>query len=147
MGALSIRVFGTPEAHAFALSLGRTLQLVNILRDVDEDAGIERVYVPLDRLAEAGLSDGPAVSIVSDPRFAGVCEALAREAQAGFAEADRLLTGLDRRALKPAILMMEGYRIVLGHLLRRGFQHRGPRPQPTRRDRLRLVALALRSQP
>ncbi len=147
VGALSIRIFGAPEAHAFALSLGRTLQLVNILRDVDEDATIERVYVPLDRLADAGIPDGPAGCIVSDPRFSDVCEALAREAKAGFAEADRLLAGLDRRALKPAILMMEGYRIVLGHLVRRGFAQRGPRPRPNRRDQLRLVALALRGQP
>ncbi|KAA2238319.1 squalene/phytoene synthase family protein [Salinarimonas soli] len=147
VGALSIRIFGATQAHAFALSLGRTLQLVNILRDVDEDAAIERVYVPLDRLLEAGIPDGPATCMVQDPRFAAVCRALADEAEAGFAEADRLLAGLDRRALKPAILMMEGYRIVLGHMMRRGFERRGPRPRPNRRDRLRLVTLALRGQP
>ena len=46
VGALSVRIFGAPEAHDFALGLGRTLQLVNVLRDVDEDAALERVYVP-----------------------------------------------------------------------------------------------------
>ncbi|HYF57012.1 MAG TPA: squalene/phytoene synthase family protein [Salinarimonas sp.] len=147
VGALSVRIFGAPEAHAFALALGRTLQLVNILRDLDEDGANERVYVPLSRLAAAGIPDGPAPAVVADPRFAAVCEALAREAEAGFAAADRMLGRLDRRALKPAILMMAGYRVVLARLQARGFARRGPRVRPTGRDRLRLVGLALRSAP
>ncbi len=147
VGALSIRVFGAREAHAFALSLGRTLQLVNILRDVDEDAAVERVYVPLNRLVAAGIADGPAAAIVGDPRFPAVCDALAREAELGFARADRLLGGLDRRALKPAILMMEGYRAIFARLLARGFAARGPKVRAGRGDRLRLLALALRRTP
>ena len=81
VGALSIRIFGAPTAHDFALDLGRTLQLVNILRDVDEDAACERVYMPLSRLAQLGLQDAPAATLVADPRFARVCEGLAEEAR------------------------------------------------------------------
>lgn len=147
VGALSICVFGAAGAKAFALSLGRTLQLVNILRDLDEDAANERVYVPLSRLAAAGIPDGPAGTIVADPRFPAVCAGLAREARAGFAEADRLLAGLDRRALKPAILMMDGYRLIFDRLEARGFERRGPRVRAGTRDRLRLLALALRRTP
>jgi phytoene synthase len=147
VGALSIRIFGAPTAYDFALSLGRTLQLVNILRDLDEDAGNERVYVPLSRLAVAGIPDGSATEIVADPRFASVGDALAREVEIGFAQADRLLAGLDRRALKPAILMMEGYRLIFARLQARGFARRGPRLRVTAADRLRLVALALRRAP
>src|SRR3712207_1020553 len=81
VGTLSIHVFGVPRARDFALDLGRTLQIVNILRDVDEDAACERVYVPLSRLAQLGLHDAPAAALVADPRFARVCEALAAEAR------------------------------------------------------------------
>jgi hypothetical protein len=35
---MAVRIFGAPEAADFGLGLGRTLQLVNILRDLDEDA-------------------------------------------------------------------------------------------------------------
>jgi phytoene synthase len=144
VGALSIRIFGMPSAHDFALNLGRTLQLVNILRDVDEDASYERVYVPLSRLAQLGLRDAPAASLVADPRFARVCESLAEEARAGFAAADASLTNLDRRALKPAILMMENYRRVLDRLQARGWGTRQGKLRLSTTDRLHLITRAMR---
>lgn len=144
VGALSIRIFGAPAAHDFALGLGRTLQLVNILRDVDEDAARERVYVPLSRLAQLGLQDGPAASLVADPRFARVCASLAEEARAGFAAADEALVGLDRVALKPAVLMMESYRRVLDRLEARGWGSRHGRLRLTTADRLHLLTRAMR---
>jgi phytoene synthase len=144
VGALSIRIFGAPSAHDFALNLGRTLQLVNILRDVDEDAACERVYVPLSRLAQLGLQDAPAAILVADPRFARVCEGLAEEAHAGFAAADAALMRLDRAALKPAILMMENYRRVLARLQARGWGTRQGRLRLSTADRLHLITRAMR---
>jgi phytoene synthase len=144
VGVLSIRIFGLPEARAFALGLGHTLQLVNILRDVDEDAARERVYVPLSRLARLGLEDAPAVALVADPRFARVCEGLAEEARAGFAAADALLANFDRRALKPAILMMESYRRVLDRLQARGWGRREGKLRLSPGDRLHLITRAMR---
>jgi hydroxysqualene synthase len=145
VGALSVRIFGAPQAHDFALRLGRTLQLVNILRDVDEDAACERVYVPVSRLSQVGLPDAPARALVADPRFAGLCEALAVEAQAGFAAADEALIRLDRAALKPAILMMESYRRILAHLDARGWGTRRGRLRLTATDRLQLFTIAMRA--
>ncbi|WP_230530362.1 squalene/phytoene synthase family protein [Microvirga roseola] len=144
VGVLSIHIFGAPKARDFALDLGRTLQLVNILRDVDEDAARERVYLPLARLAQLGLQDAPAAVLVADPRFARVCEALAEEARAGFARADEALLSLDRIALKPAILMMENYRRVLQRLEARGWGVRQGRLQLTAADRLHLITRAMR---
>jgi hydroxysqualene synthase len=144
VGALSIRIFGAPSAHDFALHLGRTLQLVNILRDVDEDASCERVYVPLSRLAQLGLRDAPAAALVADPRFARVCESLADEARSGFEVADAALMHLDRRALKPAILMMENYRRVLDRLQARGWGMRQGKLRLSTADRLHLITRAMR---
>jgi phytoene synthase len=144
VGMLSIRIFGAPEAVDFAETLGRTLQVVNILRDVDEDAAIERVYVPLSRLAAVGVEDGPARAMVADPRFAAVCGDLAGEASAGFAAVDAQLARLDRATLKPAILMMEGYRRIFMRLKERGWAERGPRQRLTAGDRLHMIGLALR---
>ena len=144
VGALSIRIFGAPMAHDFALDLGRTLQLVNILRDVDEDAACERVYIPLSRLAQLGLQDAPAATLVADPRFARVCEGLAEDARAGFAAADAALMRFDRHALKPAILMMENYRRVLDRLQARGWGTRHGKLRLSTADRLHLLTRAMR---
>ncbi len=47
VGRLSVRVFGMPDADGVSLAyhLGRALQLTNILRDIDEDAEIGRLYL------------------------------------------------------------------------------------------------------
>ena len=57
VGRLSIKVFGMEEGPGFALAhhLGRALQLTNILRDIDEDAAIGRLYLPREYLVAAGL--------------------------------------------------------------------------------------------
>jgi hydroxysqualene synthase len=142
VGVLSVHLFGAPDARDFALDLGRTLQLVNILRDVDEDAALDRVYVPLSRLR---LEDAPAHLLIADPRFAQACRDLADEAQAGFAAAERSLDRLDRARLKPAILMMESYRRILDRLQARGWGARRGKLRLTAGDRLQLLTLALRT--
>ncbi|WP_376098865.1 squalene/phytoene synthase family protein [Roseomonas sp. CCTCC AB2023176] len=93
VGALAVRIFGAPEAHEFGLALGRTFQLVNVLRDLDEDAERDRVYVPLSLLGE----DAPAADLLRRPALATACTTLLRRAEDGFAEADRTLATLDRR--------------------------------------------------
>src|SRR3954463_9308060 len=57
VGRLSVRVFGMGEQDGIALAhhLGRALQLTNILRDVDEDAEIGRLYLPQEELRKAGI--------------------------------------------------------------------------------------------
>jgi phytoene synthase len=142
VGVLSVHVFGAPEAHDFALVLGRTLQLVNVLRDVEEDAARDRLYVPLARL---GREDAPAAELVADPRFARVWRELAAEARAGFADADRMLAGLDAKRLKPAVLMMASYRRLLDRLEARGWPAREGRMRLSAADRLQLLTLALRT--
>ena len=58
VGRLSVRVFGLPEDDGILLAhhLGRALQLTNILRDIDEDAGIGRLYLPREGLLHAGIT-------------------------------------------------------------------------------------------
>ena len=58
VGRLSVRVFGMEREDGLALAhhLGRALQLTNILRDLDEDAGIGRLYLPREALRAAGIT-------------------------------------------------------------------------------------------
>lgn len=58
VGRLSVRVFGMTEEDGILLArhLGRALQLTNILRDIDEDAGIGRLYLPSESLKSAAFN-------------------------------------------------------------------------------------------
>ncbi|MGF7190271.1 phytoene synthase [Robbsia andropogonis] len=57
VGRLSTQVFGLDRELGVALAhhLGRALQFTNILRDLDEDIAIHRLYLPREALVEAGI--------------------------------------------------------------------------------------------
>jgi phytoene synthase len=58
VGLVCIRIFGysDPRAEKLAEETGIAFQLTNILRDVAEDAGRNRVYLPLEDLAAHNVS-------------------------------------------------------------------------------------------
>src|SRR6185503_13066568 len=82
VGRLSVRVFGMGEADGIALAhhLGRALQLTNILRDIDEDAGIGRLYLPREALRDAGIIGTDPMTVLANPMLGSVCEAVAERA-------------------------------------------------------------------
>ncbi len=106
IGRLSLGVFGTvpgapgaERAAEYADTLGLALQLTNILRDVREDAGNGRTYLPAEDLAKFGCSAGfgrPVPPPGAD--FAGLVHFEVRRARALFADGFRLLPMLDRRS-------------------------------------------------
>lgn len=58
VGLVCIRIFGyrDPAAERLAERCGVAFQLTNILRDVKEDAGMGRVYLPAEDLARFGIA-------------------------------------------------------------------------------------------
>ena len=147
VGAMAVRIFGAAEAEAFGIELGRTLQLVNILRDLDEDAARDRLYLPLDLLARHGVPDGPAPRLVAMPGVAAAAAVLAAQAAEGFARAEARLRGRDRHALLPARVMMWGYRRLLDRLVARGFAAPRTGRHLSRAEKLRMAAFALAGAP
>jgi squalene synthase HpnD len=129
VGLLSIRVFGVTDSTAerFALSLGEALQFTNILRDLSEDAERGRLYLPAELLKDAGIAARDPVQVLADPRIAEACRALGQMAAADFEEAEALSQRLDRRKLRPALLMMAVYRRLLTRLEGAGWQ---PQTEP-----------------
>jgi phytoene synthase len=144
VGRMSVRIFGVPEAVGFGARLGHTLQLVNILRDLDEDAQRDRVYIPLNYLGRQNIADGAAPTIVSQPGIAVLCGILARRVERGFAGAERDLMNLDARAMRPAAVMMWAYRRLFERMRVRGWQPGArQRPRLTRAEKLRMAFFAL----
>ncbi len=78
VGRLSVKVFGLPDGAGIALAdqLGRALQLTNILRDLDEDAAMGRLYLPADALRDAGITTTDPLAAVADPRIEWACHSL-----------------------------------------------------------------------
>jgi phytoene synthase len=117
VGRLSVKVFGMDEAPGLSLAhhLGRALQLTNILRDVDEDADIGRLYLPRDYLAAEGIEAADLRDLVVSPRLDGVCRRVAVLAAAHYREADRIMAARPAGRLAAPRLMSAVY----GHIFRR----------------------------
>ncbi len=123
VGRLSVRVFGdsSPTADQVAFSLGRALQLTNILRDVAEDAERGRLYLPREWLDEAGVPHDPDAATAS-PGLPQVCGRVAAAAHAHFDAAHAAMRACNRRAMRPARLMGATYAAILDQLEARGWR-------------------------
>jgi phytoene synthase len=123
IGRLSLGVFGTTNGHdharaaEYADTLGLALQLTNILRDVREDAGNGRTYLPAQDLAKFGCAAGfDSDTAPPGSDFAGLVEFEVRRARALFATGYRLLPMLDRRSGACVAAMAGIYRRLLDRI-------------------------------
>lgn len=128
VGRLSVKIFGMrPQPGAdLAHHLGRALQLTNVLRDVDEDAQLGRLYLPREYLREAGVTSRIPERAIAAPGVARVCERLAETAEAHFADAARILAARPAGRLAAPRLMAAVYASTLREMRARGWSP--PRP-------------------
>src|SRR5216683_6062225 len=93
VGRLSVRVFGLARDDGILLAhhLGRALQLTNILRDVDEDAAIGRLYLPREALLHAGITSDDPQRVTAERALPKVCLPLAERAKVHFQKADEIM--------------------------------------------------------
>jgi phytoene synthase len=143
VGRLSVRIFGVPREHGRPLAhhLGRALQLTNILRDLDEDAAIGRLYLPREALAEAGITATEPRAVVSDARIGRACAPLVARARDHFATAGAIMDRCGRAVVRSPRLMGIVYRGILDELVQRGFD--APR-QRVRISKAKLLLTLLR---
>jgi len=124
VGRLSNRIFGIEEEHGdlIAHALGEALQLTNILRDLKEDAGRNRLYLPLDVLQRHGVTVQEPKDVLEHPDIYLACEELAALAEDRFGVAEQELKHCTRNAARPPRMMMEVYRRILARLRDRGWE-------------------------
>ena len=65
--------------------------MTNILRDVDEDAGMGRLYLPREALERAGIRGDDPAAVLADPRLGEACAEVVARARGHFAEAHRAI--------------------------------------------------------
>jgi presqualene diphosphate synthase len=143
VGRLSVRVFGVERESGIALAhhLGRALQLTNILRDLDEDAAVGRLYLPREALAQAGISTNDPKAALRSPTIGEACAELVERAREHFAQADKIMAGLPRRRVRAPRIMGLVYGSMLDRMVARGW---APPRQPIRVPRARLLWIVLR---
>jgi 15-cis-phytoene synthase len=131
VGRLSLGIFGTrrdadpktpknpkspmTQAERLADSLGVALQLTNILRDIREDHGNGRVYLPAEDLAKFDC-DPATLDQPDQPGFGRLVEFEVERARDWYATGWKLLAMLDRRSAACTGAMAGIYRRLLDRI-------------------------------
>jgi 15-cis-phytoene synthase len=155
IGRLSLGVFGSSDpgaAESLADSLGVALQLTNILRDVREDLGNGRVYLPAEDLTRFGCALIPPEPVApgtaqGDGKIDGPMAELMRfeadRARRWYAAGLRLLPLLDRRSAACTGAMAGIYRRLLEHIAARPEDALAARMSLPGREKALIAAVAL----
>lgn len=125
VGEVSAGIFAPDAAAqttAYAHKLGLALQLTNIIRDVGEDAGRGRVYLPQEDLLRFGVTAQQLRNREYTNGFTALMQFQYHRALAVYDEALSLLPTNQRRAQKPGLMMASIYRALLHEIARSDFQ-------------------------
>jgi 15-cis-phytoene synthase len=137
VGVACIAVYGSDDVE-HALTLGIALQLINIMRDVAEDAALGRVYLPQDELERFGVTD-----LAPSSAFGELMAFQARRARAHLADGLQLLESLDRRSALCVATFAGLYRGQLERMEANDFDVFAKSCRLTTREKLGVVARGL----
>jgi len=128
VGEVAANIFGRThdDTLRYAHTLGRAMQLTNIIRDVGDDARRGRIYLPISELQQFGVKAHEILQRQSpwgySERFIALMRFQAERAHATYDEAMALLPDADRRAQRPGLMMANIYRSLLREIEAGGFQ-------------------------
>jgi phytoene synthase len=137
VGLACVPVYGSDDTEQ-AMTLGIALQLINIIRDVDEDQRLGRVYLPQDELAAYEVDE-----LAVSPEFRELMSFQAARARTHLADGLRLLESLDRRSALCVRTFAGLYRETLDRIEASGFDVFGEKTRLSTPRKLAVVARGL----
>ena len=121
-----------PDTSEAAVALGIANQLTNILRDVGEDRGRGRIYLPLDELAHFGYSEAELMAGVVNDNWRALMRFQLERARDWFARSESGVRWLAPDARWPVWASLRLYRGILDVIEQHGydvFNHRAYVPR------------------
>ncbi len=124
VGLLSAEIFGYQNRQTlkYAENLGIALQLINIIRDVREDAERGRIYLPQTEMAQFNVNKDEVLNLKSSPELIALLQFQAGRAKQYYQRAMQILPDSDRHAQRVGIIMAAIYRAMLTEIERNRFQ-------------------------
>ena len=110
-----------PDTSQAAVALGIANQLTNILRDVGEDRGRGRIYLPLDELARFGVSEEQLMAGLVDDNWRALMAFQLQRARAWFARSEAGVRWLAPDARWPVWASLRLYRGILDVIEQHGY--------------------------
>ena len=144
VGLACVAVYGPRDpaaAEPLAERLGLALQQINIMRDVAEDWGLGRVYLPQDELAQFGVSEEDIEARHAGQEWRELMSYQAARADRLLRAGLDLLTLLDRRSALCVRTFAGVYRGLLVQMRDRRYDVFTARPHLSRVEKVRAVAV------
>ena len=144
VGRLAVKVFGMEDEPGTTLAhhLGRALQFTNILRDLDEDADMGRLYLPDEALVAAGIDSQDVHLVLADPAINTACRWLATKAHEHYRAANSAMAAGPVGRLRAPRLMSAVYGTILKRMEKVGWD--APRTRVSLGKRRLLWIMATR---
>jgi phytoene synthase len=149
VGLVCIRIFGYTDQRAEKLAeeTGIAFQLTNILRDVAEDAGRNRVYLPLEDLKTHGIALESLLHRTKSVRpTAGereLLEEIGRRAEHYYASAQALMPLIDKESRPALWVLVAIYHALLKRIERADFDVFSQRASVPMVEKLSILVLGL----
>jgi phytoene synthase len=123
-GVLSAQIFGfsDPQTIEYAKKLGIAFQLVNIIRDVGEDAKRGRIYLPHQELEQFGVKTTDIFKTHYSDAFKQLMIFQTQRARNYYTQALALLPSVDRQPQSAGLMMGAIYFTLLDEIEKSDFQ-------------------------
>lgn len=141
VGLMMAHVMGLRDERALkhAADLGIAMQLTNIARDVVEDAGMGRVYLPLSWLGEAKIEPADIAAPIHREKMALLTQRLLRESERYYRSGDEGLWHLSFRSACAVAAARNVYSEIGRLLLQKGAHAWDERTYVTGTRKIRVV--------
>jgi 15-cis-phytoene synthase len=124
VGEISAAIFGyrDPRTLEYAAQLGLALQLVNVIRDVGDDARRGRIYLPIDELQRFDVKAADLLNRRYVEGFVPLMKFQAERARGIYRQALATLPAVDRKSQRPGLIMGAIYLTLLDEIEREQFR-------------------------
>jgi len=142
VGLICLQIFGYKDdsAREHAIDLGLAMQLTNIARDIQEDLGLGRIYLPQDEIARFGYSEEALEAGIVNESFIDLMRFQAQRARGYFDSGFKLLPYLSPRSRACPAVMGQLYSKVLQRIEEAEFDVFQHRISLSKTEKLRVTA-------
>jgi phytoene synthase len=145
VGLVCIRIFGyrDPAAEALAENLGLAFQLTNIIRDIQEDAAMGRIYLPAEDLARFEITPAELRQREIPERLRWLLAAEADRAREYYTSARELIQLIDEDSQPALWVLVTIYRHLLEKISDRKYDVFGKKISLTVREKVTILGKGL----
>lgn len=141
VGLMSSEIFGyeKPETLEYAEALGIAMQLTNILRDVKEDAAMDRIYLPQEDLRKFNVSEQQIFANRADENFTALMKFEIERAREFYRKAERGIPLLEKDTRFTVLLASRIYAKILDEIARQNYDVFAGRAHTTKLQKIFLI--------